>query len=84
MISPICLPASAGGPAAAEAFLAFDEPPELIDFVTPEYPELARQAGFEGTVRVRVLVDEAGNVVEADLLSGTSGRRSRKRPSRRR
>ncbi|MEJ2721350.1 MAG: hypothetical protein P8181_09450, partial [bacterium] len=37
-------------------FLAFDEPPVLIDFVTPKYPDLAREAGFEGTVRVRVLV----------------------------
>jgi protein TonB len=58
------------GSAAAEDFLAFDEPPVLVEFVTPEYPELARQAGFEGTVRVRVLVDEEGRVVEADLLSG--------------
>lgn len=63
-------PPPLGGPAAAEEFLAFDEPPELVEFVTPEYPELARQAGFEGTVKVRVLVDEEGRVIEADLLSG--------------
>jgi len=62
-------PPPAAGSDAAEDFLAFDEPPELVEFVTPEYPELARQAGFEGTVRVRVLVDEEGRVVEADLLS---------------
>jgi protein TonB len=63
-------PPPSGGPAGSEDFLAFDEPPVLVEFVTPEYPELARQAGFEGTVKVRVLVDETGNVAEADLLSG--------------
>jgi len=62
-------PPPGGGPAGDDAFLAFDEPPQLVEFVTPEYPELARQAGFEGTVRVRVLVDEEGIVVEAELLS---------------
>ncbi len=50
-------------------FLAFDEPPVLIDFVTPKYPDLAREAGFEGTVRVRVLVGEDGKVLAADVLS---------------
>jgi protein TonB len=54
--------------ASSEVFLAFDEPPEMIEFVTPEYPELARQAGFEGNVRVRALVDEAGKVVDVDIL----------------
>jgi len=62
-------PPPGSGQAGEDAFLAFDEPPELVEFVTPEYPELARQAGFEGTVRVRVLVDEEGIVVEAELLS---------------
>ncbi|UCG51992.1 MAG: energy transducer TonB [Candidatus Latescibacterota bacterium] len=50
-------------------FLAFDEPPVLIDFVKPKYPDLAREAGFEGTVRVRVLVGEDGKVLAADVLS---------------
>lgn len=50
-------------------FLAFDEPPILVDFVTPRYPDLAREAGFEGTVRVRVLVDEQGKVIDADVIS---------------
>lgn len=50
-------------------FLAFDEPPVLVDFVTPRYPDLAREAGFEGTVRVRVLVGEDGKVLGASVLS---------------
>ena len=36
----------------------------------PEYPELARAAHASGTVLVRVLIDEEGNVVEATALSG--------------
>ncbi len=50
-------------------FLAFDEPPVMVDFVSPKYPSLAREAGFEGTVRVRVLVAEDGKVLAADVLS---------------
>ena len=61
-------PSPPGDGAEAEEFLAFDEPPVMIEFVTPEYPKLARQAGFEGNVRVRALVDEEGRVVDVDIL----------------
>jgi protein TonB len=53
-------------------FLAFDEAPVLIEKVTPEYPLFAREAGLEGTVRVRVLVDEDGNVRDAQVVSSDS------------
>lgn len=58
-------PPSGGG---GDVFLAFDEPPTLIDFVPPQYPPLAREAGIEGTVAVRVLVSEEGKVISADIL----------------
>jgi protein TonB len=58
-------PSSGGG----NIFLAFDEPPALIDFVPPRYPPLAREAGIEGTVAIRVLVSEEGKVIAADVLS---------------
>ena len=58
-------PTSGGG----DVFLAFDEPPVLLDYVSPAYPALARDAGIEGTVAIRVLVDEHGKVVSADVLS---------------
>ncbi|MEJ2722119.1 MAG: energy transducer TonB, partial [bacterium] len=48
-------------------FLAFVEPPEMIRFVAPEYPPLARRAGFEGRVRVVVLVGEDGTVLDARI-----------------
>ncbi len=36
----------------------------------PVYPREAREAGASGTVNVQVLVDEQGNVVEAQAISG--------------
>ncbi|MFL6336373.1 MAG: M56 family metallopeptidase [Pyrinomonadaceae bacterium] len=36
----------------------------------PEYPPIAKAAGAEGTVSVRVTVDEEGNVVAARAVSG--------------
>jgi protein TonB len=53
----------------AEMFLAFDEPPVLQYFEQPAYPQLARDAGIEGTVAVKVLVGENGKVIEAIVLS---------------
>ena len=53
----------------AEMFLAFDEPPILQYFEQPSYPQLARDAGIEGTVAVKVLVGENGKVIDAVVLS---------------
>lgn len=36
----------------------------------PEYPVIARQAGASGSVNVEVLIDEGGNVVAAQSISG--------------
>lgn len=58
-------PSSGGG----DVFLAFDEPPVLEYFEAPVYPPLARDAGIEGTVAIRVLVNEHGKVVAADVLN---------------
>ena len=52
----------------AQDFYAFDEPPQLIRFVSPRYPELAKQAGIEGTVLIRVLVGEDGKVQRASVI----------------
>ncbi len=52
----------------AQEFYAFDEPPVLIKYVSPKYPDLARQAGIEGTVLLSVLVGEDGKVISARVL----------------
>lgn len=51
-------------------FFAVEEQPERIENVVPEYPDIARRAGIEGTVIVRALVGKDGNVREAKVLNG--------------
>ena len=52
----------------------YDQLPVPIDTTVPPYPELAKQAGIEGTVWVKVLVDTNGIVRDALILkpSGSS------------
>ena len=57
-------------PAPADTFFAFDELPVLLSITAPVYPDLARQAGIDGTVMVRVLVTRAGKVKEAFAVEG--------------
>jgi TonB family protein len=46
-------------------FVAAEEMPVLINLPAPAYPEMARQAGMEGTVMVRALVGKDGKVQKA-------------------
>ena len=43
---------------------------KAVSLPKPEYPAAAREAKASGTVTVEVVVDEAGNVVEAKAVSG--------------
>jgi protein TonB len=43
---------------------------KAISLPTPEYPAIARQAQASGAVTVQVTVDEEGNVVAANAVSG--------------
>jgi len=52
-----------------QEFYAFDEPPVLIKYVPPKYPALARQAGIEGTVLLRVIVGTDGKVEDVSVIS---------------
>ncbi len=42
----------------------------LITFVQPEYPPLAKSASIAGKVRAEIVVDTAGNVASVKCLSG--------------
>ena len=53
---------------SSSEFYAFDEPPVMIRFVPPSYPALARQAGIEGTVLLRVVVGTDGKVESASVI----------------
>ncbi|HDH99776.1 MAG: energy transducer TonB [Candidatus Latescibacterota bacterium] len=44
--------------------------PQLIEMVVPEYPEIARRAGIEGTVFVKILVGKDGRPEEVKFLKG--------------
>jgi TonB family protein len=43
---------------------------KAISLPTPEYPAIARQAQASGAVEVQVTIDEQGNVVAANAVSG--------------
>jgi protein TonB len=57
---------------SAEEFTPYDEPPVQLNEITYDYPPLARQAGIEGTVWIKALVDKNGNVRDAVIFK-TSG-----------
>lgn len=57
----------------ADGFVAVEHEPELVFMQAPEYPEIARHAGIEGTVLVRVLVAADGTVRRALVLRGVTG-----------
>lgn len=56
-------------PTATVSFLAYEKLPVPIEFVQPEYPALAREAGIEGMVRMKVVVGKDGKVVSATVIS---------------
>jgi TonB family protein len=64
--APAAAPAKAGDLVAAGPGVTL---PELVSFLKPEYPPVARRMGVEGTVVVSVLVGENGRVEEAKLLT---------------
>ncbi|HSG27253.1 MAG TPA: energy transducer TonB [Candidatus Krumholzibacterium sp.] len=53
---------------AGKEFYAFDKCPVLVRSVRPDYPELARLAGIEGEVVLRVLVGPDGRVIDALVI----------------
>lgn len=65
--SPFPAPVNFPGP---DDFVAADEMPVLLRLDRPEYPELARSAGIEGMVRLRVLVDAQGKVAQVIVDAG--------------
>ncbi|GJM43316.1 MAG: hypothetical protein DHS20C21_01580 [Gemmatimonadota bacterium] len=59
-------------PPGGSGFFVFDKPPSLRNAVTPEYPSLARSAEIEGTVRVKIDVDERGRVINAVVVQSVA------------
>jgi len=59
---------------APDEFVAVEIYPEMVHHEEPVYPRLAKQAGITGTVTVKALVNEEGNVIKAIIYksSGTT------------
>ncbi len=62
------IPSIGTGTTEPEPYYHFEEYPALVRYVNPVYPELARQAGIEGTVLLSVLVGTDGAVTEVGIL----------------
>ena len=61
-------PPMAGGPKVT--FIPFDKPPVPKVPIRPVYPEIAQEAGIEGTVYVQFFINEKGAVTEAWIQKG--------------
>jgi len=53
-------------------YLHWDVPPRLVHSVQPDYPEIARRAGVEGTVVLHITVGMDGTVEEARVVRSTT------------
>ena len=51
-------------------FIPYDDPPKPLSPIRPKYPEIAQEAGIEGTVIVQVFVDKKGRVKDTLILKG--------------
>ena len=45
-----------------------EEMPELVKFVVPDYPEIAKKAGLECVVWIHILVDEKGKAAKVKVF----------------
>jgi len=51
-------------------FIPYDDPPQTLSRIAPVYPEIAQEAGIEGTVVVQVFIDLKGRVQDTVILKG--------------
>jgi len=71
--APIGSGSTAGAWPDPDEFVPFEAPPVLVSMPEPAYPEIARDAGIEGAVLVRVLVGADGFVHRVVLVDGVVG-----------
>jgi protein TonB len=51
-------------------FIPYDDPPKPLSRINPRYPDIAQEAGIEGTVVIQVFVDIKGRVQDMQVLKG--------------
>ena len=54
------------------AFTPVEKQPEVVVSVPPVYPDLAKRAGVEGTVYVKILVNKQGKAIKAVIMKSDS------------
>lgn len=54
------------------AFVAVEKMPQVVVQVPPVYPDLAKRAGVEGTVYVKILVNKEGKAIKAVVIKSDS------------
>ncbi|MFH1866459.1 MAG: TonB family protein [Patescibacteria group bacterium] len=57
---------------ALDTFIPVEKLPVPVKKVQPDYPEIARRAGVEGTVWVKILVDKEGKAKKAVIVKSDS------------
>ena len=55
----------------ADEFIAVDSMPVALNMAQPQYPDSARQAGIEGSVWVKALVDKQGKVRDGMIVKNS-------------
>lgn len=69
--SPLAPPApGSSGPAMPVRVGGDVRPPRVIYSLQPDYPDIAKMTNVEGTVVLDAVIDTAGNVVNARVISG--------------
>jgi protein TonB len=66
------IPSAEGEEQEIFEYFNVEEPPKRKNTVSPEYPEMAKRAGIEGTVLLKVLVNRTGAVDSIEVQSGPS------------
>jgi protein TonB len=59
-------------PPDMNAFVAVEKMPQVVVSVPPVYPDLAKRAGVEGTVYVKILVNKEGKAIKAVVIKSDS------------
>ena len=50
--------------------IPYDDPPVPLTPIRPKYPEIAQEAGIEGTVFIQAFIDKQGRVIETTIIKG--------------
>jgi len=53
-------------------FVVSQEKPKIVQWIKPDYPEMARLSQLQGTVIVKVLVGPDGNVMDAQVVKSVN------------